>query len=184
MRKRKIRILLLRREREDRHRLKRSINVGERSLSPMSNSTKGLLNQHATTREEVDATRLLGKHSTSKLVSPTRQSDSAPLMKLIPDLSQKEMSRLVGAIIKRQKRDATSVRKKQATARERSVLNTVPSLFPEKTPVLHEARRTRLRCLLAQQLHRRRKHSRCYASRELRSKEQWIMKTDYIATWI
>ena len=106
----------------------------KRSLSLITDSAKGLLNQHTTTREEVDATRLLSKHSITKLSSATRQSESARLMKLIPDLSQKEISRLVGAIIKRKKRDATSVGRKQATARERSVLSTVPSLFPEKTP--------------------------------------------------
>ena len=85
----------------------------KRSLSSISKSTKGQLNQHTTTREEADATRLLSKHFNPKLISSSRQSEPARLMKLIPDLSQKEMSRLVGAIIKRQKRDATSVGRKQ-----------------------------------------------------------------------
>ena len=106
----------------------------KRSLSSISSTTKGLLHQHTTTREEADATRLLSKHSTPKLISSARQSESSRLLKLIPDLSQKEMGRLVGAIIKRRKRDAASGVRKQASARERSVLSSIPPLFPEKTP--------------------------------------------------
>ena len=106
----------------------------KRSLTSMVNSSRGLLNQLAGTREEVNATRLLTKHSTSKLTSANRQSESARLMSLIPDLSQKEMSRLVGAIIKRKNRDASSVGRGQATTLERSVQSTVHSLFPIKTP--------------------------------------------------
>ena len=156
----------------------------KRSSSSITSSTKGLLNQNTTTREEADTTRLLSKHSIPKLISPTRQSESTRLMKLIPDLSQKEMSRLVGAIIKRQKRDATSAGKKQAIARERSVLKDVPSLFSVKTPDSARSQtHKRLRCLLDQLLQRGRKQSRCCVVSELWSTEPWILQTRVIATW-
>ena len=104
----------------------------KRSLSAMSSPTKGLLNQQTLTREESDATRLLSKNSIPKPISSTRQSESARLMKLIPDLSQKEMSRLVGAIIRRQKRDVSFTERKPATTRDRSLPRTTHALFPEK----------------------------------------------------
>ena len=81
------------------------------------------------TREETEATRLLARASIpSKSSSSQRQSDSAHLLKLIPDLSQKEVSRLVAALIKRQKREAGAPSQK----RERSITRSVPTLFPEK----------------------------------------------------
>ena len=164
----------------------------KRSLSAMSSSTKGLLNQQTMTREESDANRLLSKHSIPKPLSSTRQSQSARLVKLIPDLSQKEMSRLVGAIIRRQKRDASSVERKPATTRDRTLPSSAPALFPEKDSDLHAVRRTRLRCLLDQQFQRSRMLSRCYGDQELGWTKQRFLncdqyrstRTGYIATWI
>ena len=100
----------------------------KRSLSSISSSAKGVLNQQSGSKEEADANRLLLKHGTSRPTSSSRQIEE------IPDLSQKEMSRLVGAIIKRQKRDASSVGRKLTTTRERSVPSTATPLFPEKCP--------------------------------------------------
>ena len=81
------------------------------------------------TREEAEAARLLTRASLpSKSVASPRQTDSAHLLKLIPDLIQKEVSRLVAALIKRQKREAAATTKK----RERPSTRSIPALFPEK----------------------------------------------------
>ena len=80
-------------------------------------------------REESEAARLLTRASIqSKSTTSQRQSDSAHLLKLIPDLSQKEVSRLVAALIKRQKREAAASTKR----RERTSTRSIPALFPEK----------------------------------------------------
>ena len=79
-------------------------------------------------REQTEATRLLTKTPMpSKPTSSSRHSDSARLLKLVPDLTQKEVSRLVAALMKRQ-RDAGSAGKK----REKQLTRTVPALFQEK----------------------------------------------------
>ena len=106
----------------------------KRSLSSVSSSAKGVLNQLSGSKEEADANRLLLKHGTSRPSSSNRQIESARLLKLIPDLSQKEMSRLVGAIIKRQKRDASSGGRKTSAAPDRTLPGTAAPLFPEKSP--------------------------------------------------
>ena len=107
----------------------------KRSLSSSSTSGKGLLHQQSVTKEESDASRLLSKHGTQKLLTSNRQGESARLLKLIPELSQKEMSRLVGAIIKRQKRETSSVgRRPVAATRDRTLPSSAPPLFPDKSP--------------------------------------------------
>ena len=110
----------------------------KRSLSTSSISTKGFLNQQTAAKDEMDANRLLRKAAfIQKPPSSLRQSESARLLKLVPDLSQKEMSRLVGAIIKRQKRDAPSTARKTVPRRERPVACTETALFPEKSDGTH-----------------------------------------------
>ena len=80
-------------------------------------------------REQTEATRLLTKTPMpSKPTSSSRHSDSARLLKLVPDLTQKEVSRLVAALMKRQKRDAGSAGKK----REKQLTRTVTALIQEK----------------------------------------------------
>ena len=106
----------------------------KRSLSSISSSARGVLNQQSGSKEEADASRLLLKHGTSRATSSSRQIESARLLKLIPDLSPKEMSRLVGAIIKRQKKDASSGGRKVPAAPDRASPDTVAPLFPEKSP--------------------------------------------------
>ena len=70
----------------------------KRSLSTML-ATKGGGNQ-SLVREEAEATRLLTRTALpSKATTSPRQTESARLLKLIPDLNQKEVSRLVAALI-------------------------------------------------------------------------------------
>ena len=110
----------------------------KRSLSAISNSTKGFLNHQTATKDEMDANRLLRKAAfLQKPPSTSRQSESARLLKLVPDLNQKEMSRMVWAIIKRQKRDASSTARKTVTRRERPVSSTVAALCPDKSEATH-----------------------------------------------
>ena len=99
----------------------------KRSLSTML-TTKGAVGQNQS-REGIEAARLLMRTSLpSKPASTSRQSESARLLKLVPDLNQKEVSRLVAALIKKQKRDAVATGKR----REKTTTRTVPALFPEK----------------------------------------------------
>ena len=104
----------------------------KRSLSEIT--TKGQLSQNMT-KEELEAKRLLTKAALLQRPQIKRQSESARLLKLVPDLSQKEMSRLVAAIIRRQKREApsTSASGRKVTAtREKPLAKSLPALFPEK----------------------------------------------------
>ena len=106
----------------------------KRSFSDISITTKGPLSQNMT-KEELEAKRLLTKAALLQRPQIKRQSESARLLKLVPDLSQKEMSRLVAAIIRRQKREApsTSASGRKATAtREKPLARSLPALFPEK----------------------------------------------------
>ena len=99
----------------------------KRSLSTMLTAKDEL--EQEVSREQAEATRILTKTplpSTPALSS--RHSDSARLLKLVPDLTQKEVSRLVAALMKRQKRDSASTGKK----RGKSLTRTVPALFQEK----------------------------------------------------
>ena len=106
----------------------------KRSLSAVSNPTKGFLVHQPATKDEMEASHLLRKAAFLQKPSATsRQSESARLLKLIPDLSQKEMSRLVGAIIKRQKRDTPSTTRKTVTRRERAVSSSVTALGPDNS---------------------------------------------------
>ena len=99
----------------------------KRSLSTML-ATKGGGNQ-SLVREEAEATRLLARTAPpSKATTSPRQTESARLLKLIPDLNQKEVSRLVAALIKKQKRDSRS----SVKTRDRATTRAVPPLFPEK----------------------------------------------------
>ena len=99
----------------------------KRSLSTML-ATKGGGNQ-SLVREEAEATRLLARTAPpSKATTSPRQTESTRLLKLIPDLNQKEVSRLVAALIKKQKRDARS----SVKTRDRATTRAVPPLFPEK----------------------------------------------------
>ena len=98
----------------------------KRSLSTML-ATKGGGNQSLV--REAEATRLLTRTALpSKATTSPRQTESARLLKLIPDLNQKEVSRLVAALIKKQKRDSRS----SVKTRDRATTRTVPPLFPEK----------------------------------------------------
>ena len=82
----------------------------KRSHSATVGLTKGGHHQQSSSREEVEANRLLTKapHQ-QKLSSSTRHSETSRLLNIIPDLNQKELSRLVGAILKRQKRGGAKV---------------------------------------------------------------------------
>ena len=98
----------------------------KRSLSTMLTAKDEFVQ---VSREQVEATRLLTKTPLlSKPAPSSRHSDSARLLKLVPDLTQKEVSRLVAALMKRQKRDSASTGKK----RGKSLTRTVPALFQEK----------------------------------------------------
>ena len=98
----------------------------KRTLSTML-ATKGGGNQSLV--KEAAATRLLMRTAPpSKTTTSPRQAESARLLKLIPDLNQKEVSRLVAALIKKQKRDSRSSVKTQ----DRATTRAVPPLFPEK----------------------------------------------------
>ena len=99
----------------------------KRSLANLSTSTRGSQNLN---REETEASLLLSKASISKHAS--HQSESARLLNIIPDLNQKEMSRLVSTIIRKQKRDASSAGRKSTVTRDRPTSNSIPVLFPEK----------------------------------------------------
>ena len=99
----------------------------KRSLSTMLTAKDEF--EQEVSREQAEATRILTK--TPLLPKPavsSRHSDSARLLKLVPDLTQKEVSRLVAALMRRQKRDSTSTGKK----RDKSLTRTVPALFQEK----------------------------------------------------
>ena len=79
--------------------------------------------------EETEATRLLTRTLLlSKTAASPRHSESARLLKFVPDLTQK-MGRLVGAI--RQKRDASTIGRKPVAARDRPSPGTVRSFFFE-----------------------------------------------------
>ena len=130
-------------------------------------STKDGLTQ-GPSREESEATRLLTRTPLLSIpTSCTRESESARLVKLLPDLNQKEIRRLVAALIKRQKRDATSTGKR----REKSHSRTIPALFTysqrSKSPRNYCPRRpytasAKSRCLPEQQLHQSTMHfDRC-----------------------
>ena len=99
----------------------------KRSLSTMLTTT-GTLGQ-SPSKEETEAHRHLTRPSqSSKPTSSTRQSESARLLKLVPDLNAKEVSRLVAALVKGQKRDAISSGKR----RDKTSMRSVPAIFPEK----------------------------------------------------
>ena len=99
----------------------------KRSLSTML-TAKDEFKQEVS-REQAEATRILTKTPLPSTPAPSsRHSDSARLLKLVPDLTQKEVSRLVAALMKRQKRDSASTGKK----RGKSLTRTVPALFQEK----------------------------------------------------
>ena len=99
----------------------------KRSLSTMLTAKDEF--EQEVSREQAEATRILTKTPLPSTPAPSsRHSDSARLLKLVPDLTQKEVSRLVAALMKRQKRDSASTGKK----RGKSLTRTVPALFQEK----------------------------------------------------
>ena len=106
----------------------------KRSYSATLGLTKSGVHQQSSSREEVEANRLLTKapHQ-QKLSSSTRHSETSRLLNMIPDLNQKELSRVVGAILKRQKREGTQTGPRVSTAREKNNASALPPLFPEKS---------------------------------------------------
>ena len=117
-----------------RYHLTRSLIVGERDLSLQSlilPRVSWAFNLQLKMRWKL--TTSFVKRLLQKPPATSRQAESARLLKLVPDLSQKEMSRLVGAIIKRQKRDAPSTTRKTVSRRERAVSSSVTALDPDNS---------------------------------------------------
>ena len=117
-------------------------------------------------KEEAGATSLLTKASLStKSVPSSRQVESARLLKLMPDLSQKEVIRLVAVLIRWRKRDADVTGKRW----EKPLARNIPAIFPKKrsmqklcSPEVTHNQLAKLRCLPELLLYRSTTRSGCY----------------------